>query len=118
MPEPRPVGSEVIDAVNRASVLTSHEHRLRRAVGRGYPDLVRLRIGRLDAAPDAIVLPGNAEQVARVLEVCSREGIAVIPFGGGTSVVGGVEPLAGPHRAAIALDLRRLRGVEVDRTSL
>jgi alkyldihydroxyacetonephosphate synthase len=118
MPEPRPLPDAITDAVNRASVLLSHEHRLRRAVGRGYPDLVRLRIGRLDAAPDAIVLPGNAEQVARVLEVCSREGIAAIPFGGGTSVVGGVEPLAGPHRAAIALDLRRLRGVEVDRTSL
>ncbi len=118
MPEPRPLPDAIADAVNRASVLLSHEHRLRRAVGRGYPDLVRLRIGRLDAAPDGVVLPGSAEQVARVLEVCSREGIAVIPFGGGTSVVGGVEPLAGPHRAAIALDLRRLRGVEVDRTSL
>src|SRR5437762_5008789 len=43
MPQPRPVGSEVIDAVNPASVLTSHDHRLRRAAGRGYPDLVRLR---------------------------------------------------------------------------
>jgi alkyldihydroxyacetonephosphate synthase len=118
MPEPRPLPDAIVDAVNRASVLLSHEHRLRRAVGRGYPDLVRLRIGRLDAAPDAVVLPGSAEQVARVLEVCSREGIAVVPFGGGTSVVGGVEPLAGPHRATIALDLRRLRGVEVDHTSL
>jgi alkyldihydroxyacetonephosphate synthase len=118
MPEPRPLPDAITDAVNRASVLLSHEHRLRRAVGRGYPDLVRLRIGRLEAAPDAVVLPGAPEQVVRVLDVCSREGIAVIPFGGGTSVVGGVEPLAGPHRAAIALDLRRLRGVEVDRTSL
>jgi alkyldihydroxyacetonephosphate synthase len=118
MPESRPLPDSIIDAVNRASVLYSHEHRLRRAVGRSYPDLVRLRIGRLDAAPDAVVLPGSAEQVAAALEVCSREGIAVVPFGGGTSVVGGVEPLAGPHRAAIALDLRRLRGVEIDRASL
>jgi alkyldihydroxyacetonephosphate synthase len=118
MPEPRPLPDEIVDAVNRASVLTSHEHRLRRAAGRGYPDLVRLRMGQLEAAPDAVVLPGSAEQVGRALEVCSRHGIAVIPFGGGTSVVGGVEPLAGPHRAAIAMDLRRLRGVEVDRASL
>jgi alkyldihydroxyacetonephosphate synthase len=118
MPEPRPVGSEVIDAVNRASVLTSHDHRLRRAAGRGYPDLVRLRAGRLEAAPDAVVLPGNAERVARLLEVCSRQSIAVVPFGGGTSVVGGVEPVSGRHAAVIALDTRRIRGIEIDRRSM
>ena len=118
VPEPRPLPEAIVDAVNRASVLTSHEHRVRRAVGRGYPDLVRLRRGRLDAAPDAVVMPGSVDQVARVLEVCSRERVAVVPFGGGTSVVGGVEPMAGSCRAVISLDLRRLRGVEVDRTSL
>jgi alkyldihydroxyacetonephosphate synthase len=118
LPEARPVPEALVDAVNRASVLASHEQRVRRAAGRGYPDLVRLRRGRLDAAPDAIVMPGSADQVARVLEVCAREGIAVVPFGGGTSVVGGVEPYAGANRAVISLDLRRLRGVEVDHTSL
>ncbi|HEY2635965.1 MAG TPA: FAD-binding oxidoreductase, partial [Solirubrobacteraceae bacterium] len=118
MPEARGIPDSIVDAVNRASVLTSHEHRVRRAAGRGYPDLVRLRRGRLDAAPDAVVMPGSAEQVARVLEVCSRERIAVVPFGGGTSVVGGVDPWAGTCRAVVSLDLRRLRGVEVDRTSL
>jgi alkyldihydroxyacetonephosphate synthase len=114
MPEARGVPDAIVDAVNRASVLNSHEHRVRRAVGKSYPDLHRLRIGRLDAAPDAIVLPGNAEQVGRVLEVCSREGIAVVPFGGGTSVVGGVEALAGGHDRVVSLDLRRIRGVDVD----
>jgi alkyldihydroxyacetonephosphate synthase len=118
VPEPRELGTAIVEAVNRASVLASHEHRVRRAAGRGYPDLVRLRAGRLAAAPDAVILPGSAEQVARVLEVCSREGIAVVPFGGGTSVVGGVEPLAGDHRAVIALDMRRIREVEIDRRSL
>jgi alkyldihydroxyacetonephosphate synthase len=118
IPEPRDIGSTIVDAVNRASVLGSHEQRVRRGAGRSYPDLVRLRTGRLGAAPDAVVLPGSGEQVARLLEVCSRQGIAVVPFGGGTSVVGGVEPILGPHRAVIALDLRRIRTIEVDRTSL
>ena len=118
MPPARPLPGELTDAVNRASVLSSHEHRVRRAAGRGYPDLVRLRGGRLAAAPDAVVLPGTGEQVARVLAVCARHGIAVVPFGGGTSVVGGVEPIAGAHRAVISLDLRRMRSVEVDRRSL
>ena len=43
---------------------------MRRAAGRGYPDLVRLRTGRLEDAPDAVVLPGSDDEVARVLEVC------------------------------------------------
>ena len=64
-----------------------------------YPDLIRLRTGTLEAAPDAVVMPGSAEQVAALLEVCARERVAVVPFGGGTSVVGGVEPLAGRARA-------------------
>jgi alkyldihydroxyacetonephosphate synthase len=118
LPEARPLPQTLTDAVNRASVLTAHEHRVRRSAGKSYPDLIRLRSGRLDAAPDGVVLPGSGEQVRAVLELCGREGIAVVPFGGGTSVVGGVEPLTGPHGRVISLDLRRLRSVQVDRRSL
>ena len=64
------------------------------------------------------MLPGDAERVRRVLELCAAESVAVVPFGGGTSVVGGVEPLRGPHERLISLDLSRLREVEVDRRSL
>ena len=63
-------------------------------------------------------MPGNPAQLADVLEICSREGIAVVPFGGGTSVVGGVDAVAGPHERLISLDLRRIRSVEIDRVSL
>ena len=91
---------------------------MRRAAGRSYPDLVRLRAGRLDRAPDAIVLPGGDEQIAALLEACAATGVAVVPFGGGTSVVGGVEPLAGTNSAVLCLDLRRLRGVDVDPRSM
>jgi alkyldihydroxyacetonephosphate synthase len=118
LPEARPLPEALTEAVNRASALTAHEHRVRRAAGKSYPDLVRLRAGRLEHGPDGIVLPGSAEQVAAVLDLCSREGIAVVPFGGGTSVVGGVEPFGGPHDRVVSLDLRRLRGVDVDERSL
>src|SRR5439155_3740858 len=53
-----------------------------------------------------------------VLEACARDAIAVVPFGGGTSVVGGVEPLRGEFDRLIALDLRRLRDVGIDQRSL
>ena len=115
---PRELPAAIGEVVTPAGVLTAHEQRVRRAAGSSYPDLLRLRSGALLAAPDAVVMPGSAEQVAALLEVCAREGVAVVPFGGGTSVVGGVEPLAGDHERVIALDLRRLRGVEVDPVSL
>jgi alkyldihydroxyacetonephosphate synthase len=118
VPAPLPLPAAIAETVGPAAVLTGHEHRVRRAAGRGYPDLVRLRAGRLNGAPDAVVLPGNADEVARVLDICGREGIGVVPFGGGTSVVGGVEPVRGSFERLITLDLRRLRGVEVDGRSL
>ncbi len=118
LPAPQPLPPMLADIVGPQSVFDSTEDRLRHAAGRGYVDLARLRRGRLDAAPDAVVLPADAEQLRRVLETCAAEGVAVVPFGGGTSVVGGVEPLRGPHQRLISLDLARLRMVEVDKCSL
>jgi alkyldihydroxyacetonephosphate synthase len=116
--DPEPLPRAVTEAVGAHAVLDGREHRIRRAAGQSYPDLIRLRSGTLGAAPDAVVLPGTADEVARVLEVCAAEGVAVVPFGGGTSVVGGVEPFRGRFERLVALDLRRLRGVEVDERSL
>ena len=77
---------------------TDHAERVMHAAGKGYVDLVRMRSGAPAGAPDAVVLPGGHEQVRAVLELCARSELAVVPFGGGTSVVGGVEPLAGRAR--------------------
>ncbi len=93
-------------------VRDDHAARVAHAVGRSYPDLVRLRSGRLDAAPDAVVEPGDADEVLAVLRACAELDLAVVPFGGGTSVVGGVEALRGERAAVIALDLGRLTGLE------
>ena len=65
-----------------------------------------------------MLLPADAAAVARVIEVCAREDVAVVPFGGGTSVVGGIEPVRGAHTRLVSLDLAELRDVEVDRRSL
>ncbi|HEX5308278.1 MAG TPA: FAD-binding oxidoreductase [Solirubrobacteraceae bacterium] len=93
--------------------------RVLHAAGKGYPDLVRLRAGTPRAAPDAVLYPGSGEQLAALLAECARRSLAVVPFGGGTSVVGGVEPLRGSHGATVALDLERLAGpIELDEASL
>jgi alkyldihydroxyacetonephosphate synthase len=99
-------------------VRDDHAERVLHAAGKGYPDLVRMRAGEPSGTPDAVVRPAGHEQLLAVLEACSERSIAVVPFGGGTSVVGGVSPLAGEHAGVIALDLARLDEVfEVDRES-
>ena len=108
----------LVDAVGEGNVFSGDEDRLRHATGRGYADLARLRNGALEAAPDAVVMPPDGEALRRVIDVCAAEGIAIVPFGGGTSVVGGVEPLRGSHGRVISLDLGALRDVEVDERSL
>ncbi|MFM9164267.1 MAG: FAD-binding oxidoreductase [Solirubrobacterales bacterium] len=97
--------------VGAGAVSTGLRERVTHAAGKGYPDLVRMRQASDFELPDAVVWPADAEEVAAVLDLCSRRGIAVVPFGGGTSVVGGVEPVRGEHRRVITLDTSRLRQV-------
>ncbi|HEX7279426.1 MAG TPA: FAD-binding oxidoreductase [Solirubrobacterales bacterium] len=118
LPAAEALPQALVDAVGDENVFTSEEDRLRHATGCGYADLARLRNGALGAAPDAVVMPRSAAALQRVLEVCAAEGVAVVPFGGGTSVVGGVEPLRGGHGRLISLDLGALRDVVVDERSL
>ncbi len=106
-------------AVGAEHVQDDHATRLSRAVGRSYPDLVRLRSSRIEHAPDAVVRPADGAQVAAVLAACAQAGVAVVPFGGGTSVVGGVDSVRDGHAAAIALDLGRMdRILHLDPVSL
>ncbi len=87
--------------------------------GKSYLDLVRMRAGVPEGAPDAVVLPASHDQVLAVLAVCAEERVAVVPFGGGTSIVGGLAPLRGSQHAVISLDLGRLAGLlAVDAASL
>ena len=118
LPQAEPLPRALVEAVGEGYVFTGDEDRVRHATGRGYRDLARLRNGALEAAPDAVVMPTDAEALRRVIDVCTAEGIAIVPFGGGTSVVGGVEPLRGAHGRVISLDLGAIRDVEVDEHSL
>jgi alkyldihydroxyacetonephosphate synthase len=116
LPEARPLPESIRTAAG--DVLNGKEDRLRRATGRSYPDLVRLRTGRLEHAPDAVLRPPNEQAVEAVLGACSAEGVAVVPYGGGTSVVGGLDAVRDGHGAVVSLDLGALRSVELDARSL
>jgi alkyldihydroxyacetonephosphate synthase len=104
--------------VGAGAVRDDRLERVAHAAGKGYVDLVRMRAGTPAGAPDAVVLPDSHEQLRAVLELCASRGLAVVPFGGGTSVVGGVEPLSDGHAATIALDTRGIAQIaELDRES-
>ena len=101
-----------------ATTLADPGTRLRNACGLGFPDVVRLRTGSLEALPDAVCLPESAEQVVAVLRSAATAGVALVVRGGGTSVVGGVTVRPGPE-PTVVLALDRLRGlVSLDSTSL
>ncbi|MFI7132449.1 FAD-binding oxidoreductase [Nonomuraea sp. NPDC050153] len=105
---PGPLLGALAEVVGPAYVLTSHEARVRHTRGKSTPDLLRMRAGDGSAAPDAVVLPGSHEEVAELLRLCSAERVAVVPFGGGTSVVGGLTASGSGFAGVIALDLGRL----------
>ncbi len=118
--EPALPGSvrERLEAITGA-VRDDREARVLRCRGKSYLDLLAQRAGACEDAPDAVVAPGDHDEVLAVLQVCNDAGVAVVPFGGGTSVVGGLEPLRGPFDALISLDLGRMdRVLAVDPRSL
>ncbi|MFJ4595698.1 MULTISPECIES: FAD-binding oxidoreductase [unclassified Kitasatospora] len=105
-------------AVGETNVSAADADRLPRAGGKSTPDLLRRRSRAPQDAPDAVVLPGDEQEIAAVLALCAERRIAVVPFGGGTSVVGGLDPERGGLTAVISLDLRRLdRLHDLDETS-
>ncbi len=83
--------------------------RLLRAGGKSTLDLLRRKDSGIQDAPDAVLLPRGEDEIAAILRYCSDHGIAIVPFGGGTSVVGGLDPIRGEFGAVVSLDLRRLR---------
>src|SRR3954471_11023288 len=102
-------------ALGTDGVLVDDRSRAEHSGGQAYADIVRRRRGDTSAAPDAVLLPEDADAVLTALRVCSSERVAVVPWGGGTSVVGGLDSLCGDCFAVVALDLRQLdRLLEVD----
>jgi alkyldihydroxyacetonephosphate synthase len=103
-----------------ADICASDDHtRASHALGKSYADVVRGFRGRFDHPPDFVARPREETELERVLEWCANERVAALPYGGGTSVVGGVSPEVAPsYNGAISVDLRALdRVLEVDAVS-
>src|SRR5947199_7572651 len=104
-----------------AAFCTSERYdRLAHAYGKSYPDYVRAMLGDYDCAPDVVAYPRDEAEISAVMDWAGEVGASLTPFGGGSSVCGGVDPRVDGirYKAAITLDLRNLNKVlEVDPTS-
>ena len=106
-------------AVGAEHVLLDDDVRRLRTRGKSTPDLLRARAGDLSDAPDAVVRPGSHDDVAAVLAVAVEHHLAVVPFGGGTCVTGGLAARRDGYAGLVSLDLVRMkRLLAVDEVSM
>ncbi|MFC6041504.1 FAD-binding oxidoreductase [Nocardioides hankookensis] len=109
----------LVDLLGDDHVRTDDDTRRLRTRGKSTPDLVKARTGDLTDAPDAVVRPGNHDEVAAVLALAVEHHLAVVPFGGGTSVTGGLVAARAGFAGVLSLDLVRMkRLVSVDHVSM
>ena len=106
------------ELVGSEHVHTDREWRVARTRGKSTPDLLKMRSGDGSEAPDVVVRPAGHDEVAAVVSWCAAHRVALVPFGGGTSVVGGLAARREGYAGVVSLDLRRLtRLLAVDEVS-
>jgi len=111
--------AELERALGAEQVCTDDDTRRLRTRGKSTPDLLRARAGDLTDAPDVVVRPGSHDEVAAVLAIAVEHRLAVVPFGGGTAVTGGLVAQREGFAGVVSLDLVRMkRLVSVDHVSM
>ncbi|MCW9000482.1 MAG: FAD-binding oxidoreductase, partial [Kangiellaceae bacterium] len=88
-------------------ISTDPEIRVRHAKGQSLPDWLAMRSGRIAAFPDGVCFPENRKQVQRILQLAQQNDIELIPYGGGTSVAGHINPRQS-NRAILTVDMSRM----------
>ncbi|MGB0920726.1 MAG: FAD-binding oxidoreductase [Alphaproteobacteria bacterium] len=110
---PIQLGADILNTLNTIvgveNVKTDDYERAFHARGKSYADLVEMRSGNIEFAPDAVVYPANGEEVQALVNFAHENRIALVPFGGGSSVVGAVWARGGAgHLGVITLDTTRM----------
>ncbi len=115
LPAPRVVPPSTLAEICAADAHARAGH----AYGKSYADVVRAFHGCFEDVPDFVARPRSEHEVQELLEWCSAQRVAAIPYGGGTSVVGGVQPAVGAaYNGAVSIDMGALaRVIEVDTVS-
>ncbi|WP_375002649.1 FAD-binding oxidoreductase [Aeromicrobium sp. CTD01-1L150] len=110
---------ELAQLLGAEHVLTDDEQRRLRTRGKSTPDLLKARAGDLSDAPDAVVRPGSHADVENLISFAVRHHVALVPFGGGTCVTGGLAARREGYAGLLSVDLVRLKALrDVDRRSM
>jgi alkyldihydroxyacetonephosphate synthase len=99
-------------------ILLESFDRLQHSYGKSFPDLFRVRSGLIKRAPDVVLLPQSHEEVEALVQFATKHDVCLIPFGGGTNIVGGINPEVDEQRAVVTLSLRNMnRLISIDAES-
>ncbi|MCU1596361.1 MAG: FAD-binding oxidoreductase [Glaciihabitans sp.] len=104
--------------VGAENATTDDESRVVHTFGKSVRDLIRVRAGDFPRTPDIVLYPADEAEVKQIVDAAVAANAVIIPFGGGSNIVGSLEPLANEKRTVISLDLGRLNQVlEIDEGS-
>ena len=108
----------LVDAIGEEYVVEDDEYRVIHAFGRGVRDLVRVRRGQFGRLPDAVVYPGSEDDVVEIVNAAVAHDAVVIPYGGGSNIVGALEAVPTETRQVLSIDMGRMNKVlEIDEAS-
>lgn len=96
------------DLLKPEQISFDETERLNHSFGKSYPNLWHARSGFVPQAPDVVVWPSKHDDVVAILNLANEHDICVVPFGGGTNIVGGVDPRDDKERMTVSLDMRRM----------
>ena len=105
---PSRLGADAIAALGKDCIGLAPLDRAHHSLGFGYADTIARRSGRVGLAVDGVALPRDAGDVETILRAAARHGLKIIPAGGGTSVVGGLDPALARGVPLVSLDLVHL----------
>jgi alkyldihydroxyacetonephosphate synthase len=113
---------EVVESLEQivgpGAVATDDHDRVVHTYGKSIRDLIRIRAGILERVPDLVVYPADEAEVQSIVDLAVASDLVLIPFGGGSNIVGSLEPITTETRTVISLDMGRLDKVlDVDEDS-
>ncbi len=108
----------LVDGIGEENVVDDDEYRVIHAFGRGVRDLVRVRRGEFGRLPDVVVYPGSEDDVVTIVAAATAADAVVIPYGGGSNIVGALEAVPTETRQVISINMGRMNKVlDIDEAS-